>query len=116
MKNTIFHGTDAAASGPDLGVVGHYNYSGFTAGDDFFKMFHNQMAMAAVQLAGGLVRQDELRTVYQGSGYGHPLAFSSGKKIGGMIQPVPQIHPVQGFQDAGRSLLPFDSFINQGKF
>ena len=58
--------------------------------EHFPEMVHDLVAVTPVQLPGRFVRQDDLRLVDQGPGHRHPLAFASGKAVGGMVEPVSQ--------------------------
>ena len=44
------------------------------------------LGCARVEIAGGLIRQQQARLVGQGSGHGHPLLLAAGKLGGLMVQ------------------------------
>ena len=57
---------------------------------------HDLDAGGAVQGAGGLVGQQDIRVVHQGPGDGHALHLAAGHLIGLFVKLVPQAHPLQG--------------------
>ena len=77
-----------------LGVVGDHDDEPVLG--DLLQDFHDLDAGLAVQGAGGLVRQDDVRVVDQGPGDGHPLHLAAGHLAGLLFQLVPQPHPLQG--------------------
>jgi hypothetical protein len=58
--------------------VGYHHYGRLAVADDLDKVVHNLVAVAPVQLAGGFIRQDDLRLVDQGARYCHPLTLAAG--------------------------------------
>ena len=53
------------------------------------------LAGLGVQVAGGLVGQQQGRVVDQGPGDGHPLLLAAGELGRLVVQAVPQPHPVE---------------------
>ena len=59
------------------------------------EQLHDLDGGLAVQRAGGLVRQENVRVVDEGAGDGHPLHLAAGHLAGLFIQLVAQAHPLQ---------------------
>ena len=52
------------------------------------------LAGPGIEVAGGLVGQEQGRVVDQGAGDGHALLLAAGELRGVVVQAVPQPHPV----------------------
>jgi len=57
-----------------------------------------------IEVPGRFIRQQYRRLVGQGSGDGHPLAFSTGKLGWPMVHPVGDLDHVQGLPDLAEAL------------
>ena len=75
--------------------MGYHNDQLFLA--DLFQDFHHLHTGFAVQGAGGLIRQQNIRVVHQRPGNGHPLHLAAGHLIGLLFQLIPKAHLFQGF-------------------
>jgi hypothetical protein len=56
---------------------------------------HNQVQIAAIQAAGGLVQDEDIGLFDHAAGNHQPLLLSAGKGLGMSIGQVPQIEPVE---------------------
>ena len=68
-----------------------------------------------VEVAGGLVGQDQVRVGDQGPGHRHPLLLATGELAGTVVDPVGQAHPVQGDRARSCALGPVDAGVDQGQ-
>ncbi len=78
IEDAVSDGADPSASGRHFGVVGHHYDGRLAVTDDLGKMIHDLVTVFSVQLAGGFIRQDDLRLVDQGACHCHPLALAAG--------------------------------------
>jgi hypothetical protein len=112
IQNTVSYRADPGTSGGNFGIMRDHNNRSLSVTDDFRKMVQDRVAMAPVELAGRFVRQDDLGLVDQGSGYCHPLALTTGKAIGRVVDAMPQVDSFQGDGNTLRPVLPVNSGIN----
>ena len=89
-------------------IMGDHDHQ--TVFGHFLEQLHDLHTGLAVQRAGGLIRQDDVRVVDQGPGDGYPLHLTAGKLVGLFVCLVAQSHLFQslfgalfplGFGDAG---------------
>ena len=66
-----------------------------------------------VEVAGGLVGQDEGRLADERAGYRDALLLPSGQLAGSVVDPVGQSHPLQREQSACLALLATDAGVDQ---
>ena len=71
----------------------------------FLQKLHHLQAGLAVQRAGGLVRQQDIRVVDEGAGDGHALHLAAGHLGGALVHLVTQAHLPQGFGGPAAALL-----------
>ena len=72
-------------SGRDSGVVRGYHQRGAAFGAQREEQIHDLLAGVRIEITGGLIRQDNRRTVDQRAGDGHPLLFAAGQFRGPMV-------------------------------
>lgn len=77
-----------------LWVVGDHHHQP-VLGHPFQKL-HDLDAGLAVQGAGGLISEEDVRVVDQGPGNGHPLHLPAGHLAGALMELVSQPHLLQG--------------------
>ena len=78
-----------------LGMVGKLHVVGneddrVTTTMQFMENIHHFLTALAVQCAGGLVRQDHVAAVDQGSGDAHPLLLASRELVRAVVASVPE--------------------------
>ena len=95
----VAHDHDAFAVGGDVEFVGDHD-DGDARVVEFLEQPHDLDAGAGVEIAGGLVGQDEFRLVDQGAGDGDALLLSAGKLAGMMVTPVAQADLLQRLEGA----------------
>ena len=62
---------------------------------EFLQSFEHQLAHAEIQVAGGLIAQDQDRVLGQRPGHGYPLLLAAGKLRGEVVHPVLQPDDVE---------------------
>ena len=101
---------DAVAQADDAGGVGFGQFR--VVGDHdhqavaghLLEQFHDLDAGLAVQRAGGLVRQQNVRVVDQRAGDGHPLHLAAGQLVGQLVDVLAQAHLLQRRDGAAAAL------------
>ena len=91
LNLTIPEMKDAVGVRGHFAVVRHQNH-GLPFGMEPLDQLHNLGAGARVEVAGGLVGEQDGRVAHQGARNGHALALTSGKLIGPMIHTLNQFH------------------------
>ena len=71
------------------------------------------VARLAVEVAGGLVGQQQRRPLDQGPGDGHPLALAAGHLVGAVAHAVGQPDPGERFGRAAAPLRGRDARVDQ---
>src|SRR5690606_15651846 len=87
----------------DLLVVGGH-HDGSPPGIDLFKQIHDVPGVLRIQVAGGLVRDQEARVVYDRPGNGNPLLFAPRQLGRQCVHPVRQAHQFQDLLDPAADL------------
>ena len=77
---------------PDLRVVGHHQH-GAALAVELIDHAHHDGLVHLVEVAGRLIRQDQLRLIDQGARNADPLLLSSRKLRGQVMEPVPEPRP-----------------------
>ena len=95
-------------------VVGDHDHQ--TVLGDLFQNLHNLQAGLGIQSAGGLVSQDDIRVVNDGTSNGHALHLTAGHLVGLFLQLIAQTHPLQGFLGALTALTLGNAGQSQGQF
>lgn len=85
-----------------LEVMGHHHKAGAGLAVEAHHQLEHLEGRVTVQVAGGLIRQQQGRTGHQGSGYRSALALATGELWRTMVQAVAQPHRLQ--QGPGRDL------------
>ena len=81
-----------------VGGVGDHDDGG--AGSvEVAKEVHDVEAVLAIEIAGGLVTEDELRVGDHGAGHGDALLLSAGELLRVVGGAVDDVHPLQHFVD-----------------
>ena len=97
--------------GRQLRVVGHHDDQPILG--DLLEQVHDLDRSLAVQSAGGLVGQEDLRVVDQGPGNGHPLHLAAGELVGLFVGLIAQPYLLQGCLGPAAPLLP--GYAGQGQ-
>src|ERR1043165_2795620 len=85
---------DSRRVGRDVGLVGDHDH-GLPLGVEGLEHPHDLLARGAVEVAGGLVREENRGLVDQRPRDRHPLALPPRELVGPVIHPVPEAHPVE---------------------
>src|SRR6185369_12166573 len=91
----------------DVGLVG-YDDDGVALGLELVEEGHDFDAGFGVEVASGLVGQDDAGAVDEGAGDGDALALSAGELVGLVVHAAVEVDVVQGFLGA------LDAFIGRG--
>ena len=81
-----------------VGAVGDHDDGG-AGGVEVAEEVHDVEAVVAVEVAGGLVAEDELRVGDDRAGHGDTLLLSAGELLRVVARPVDDAHALQHFVD-----------------
>ena len=83
--------------------VGHQHEGGALLPVDLEQQVDDMGAGGGIQIAGGLVREQDRGLRGKGPGDGHPLLFTAGELVGIVVRALPQADPLQKFTGPGFS-------------
>ena len=95
-------------------IVGNHDHQ--TVPGHFLQQIHDLHAGFAVQRAGGLVCQQNIRIVYQSSGNGHTLHLSTGHLIWLLMELITQAHILQSLHSPLAALTMRNAGNGQSQF
>jgi len=90
----VAEGDGARAALGDSGVMGHDENGGVEAVVQIVDEAEDFGAGVGVEVAGGLVGEEDGRLESEGSGDGDALAFASGKLVGQVVEALAEAHKV----------------------
>src|SRR5574338_780671 len=91
---SVTQGDDPLGARRDVRLVRHHDHR-LSLGMQLAEDRHDLGARGAVEVAGGLVRQQDAGPVHQRPGDGHALALPARELVGAVVHPVPESHPGQ---------------------
>jgi hypothetical protein len=96
----ILRGDDPLGMGSDVDIVGHRDHRNSPLLVQPLENGHDLLAGFAVQVPGGLIREQQGRVFHQGPGNAHPLLLAAGELGGAMPYPIAKPYSFQSFQGA----------------
>ena len=87
-ESSVKHGEAAVAAFGKLGVVGHKDDGGTVLAGEFEEKIEDAIGIGGVEVARGLVGQDEVGGVGEGASYGDTLLFATGELVGEAVRLV----------------------------
>ena len=103
LNAAVAQANDAVGQGGGIGIVGDHEHGDAALLVEPAQEGKNLRAGLGVEVAGGLVGQDDRGVVDQGAGNGHPLLLAARQLVGVVPQALPQ---PELFEDGLRPLLP----------
>ena len=95
-------------------VVGYHDDCGAVLGVEAVEEAHHLGAHLAVEVAGGLVGEDNLGLTYDGTGYGHALSLTAAELRGQMVDAVGHLEALKHLRHTLLALVGADALaVNQ---
>ena len=104
LDSAVANPDDPEAARGDVGLVGD-DHDGLAVAMEVAEEFEDLVARLAVEVAGGLIGQQQRRLLDQGPSDRHPLPLAAGHLVGAVPHPVGQPDTCQRL---GRAAAPFE--------
>ena len=83
---------------------------------EFLEELHDLVALDGMEIAGGLIGEDELGILDDGAGYADELLLAAGELIGEKIFFADDVEAIESVADEAGALLLRNVFVGQGDF